>query len=74
VVEPLPQFWPDTPQKQEVFVSELKAAAAQTPLASGIETFLFHRSFPVDARHNAKIFRDQLAHWADKILSGRQAA
>ncbi len=74
VVEPLPQFWPDTPQKQEAFVSELKAAAAQTPLASGIETFLFHRSFPVDARHNAKIFRDQLADWADKILSGRQAA
>jgi acyl-CoA synthetase (AMP-forming)/AMP-acid ligase II len=29
-----------------------------------IETILFHRGFPVDIRHNAKIFREQLARWA----------
>jgi hypothetical protein len=25
---------------------------------------LFHKSFPVDIRHNAKIFREKLALWA----------
>jgi olefin beta-lactone synthetase len=34
-----------------------------------IRTVLFHRSFPVDARHNAKIFREKLAVWATKKLS-----
>ncbi|MBI5657904.1 MAG: AMP-binding protein [Geobacter sp.] len=29
-----------------------------------IATILFHRSFPVDIRHNAKIFREKLAVWA----------
>jgi acyl-CoA synthetase (AMP-forming)/AMP-acid ligase II len=29
-----------------------------------IETILFHRGFPVDIRHNAKIFREKLARWA----------
>jgi acyl-CoA synthetase (AMP-forming)/AMP-acid ligase II len=29
-----------------------------------IETILFHPSFPVDIRHNAKIFREKLAVWA----------
>jgi hypothetical protein len=27
-------------------------------------TVLFHPSFPVDIRHNAKIFREKLAVWA----------
>jgi len=74
VVEPLPQFWPDTPAKHDAFVAELRSIAAQSPLTSDIGTFLFHRSFPVDARHNAKIYRDQLADWADKFISGRKAA
>jgi acyl-CoA synthetase (AMP-forming)/AMP-acid ligase II len=34
-----------------------------------IRTVLFHHSFPVDARHNAKIFRERLAVWATKKLS-----
>jgi acyl-CoA synthetase (AMP-forming)/AMP-acid ligase II len=34
-----------------------------------IQTVLFHRSFPVDIRHNAKIFREQLAVWASRRLS-----
>ena len=29
-----------------------------------IESFLVHRKFPVDIRHNAKIGREQLARWA----------
>lgn len=35
----------------------------------GISTILFHRSFPVDIRHNAKIFREKLARWATRRLA-----
>ena len=38
----------------------------------GIRTVLYHPSFPVDVRHNAKIFREKLAVWAGKeLVSGR---
>jgi len=29
---------------------------------------LFHPSFPVDIRHNSKIFREKLAIWAEKQI------
>jgi hypothetical protein len=28
---------------------------------------LFHHSFPVDIRHNSKIFREKLARWAARV-------
>ena len=31
------------------------------------EHFLFHQSFPVDIRHNAKIFREKIYQKGDKI-------
>ena len=43
---------------------ELLELAAANELTRSIETVLFHRAFPVDIRHNAKIFREQLAVWA----------
>ena len=43
---------------------ELRAMAARDPVTASIRRFYFHHSFPVDARHNAKIFRDRLAAWA----------
>ncbi len=33
-----------------------------------IDTFIFHKSFPVDIRHNAKIFREKLTVQAGRIL------
>ena len=33
-----------------------------------IQEFLFHPSFPVDIRHNAKIFREKLQEWARQCL------
>lgn len=33
-----------------------------------IKQILFHDSFPVDIRHNAKIFREKLALWAEQEL------
>ena len=47
----------------EIF-SDLKQMALQNELTSGIEHFLIHPAFPVDIRHNAKIFREKLSLWA----------
>ncbi len=44
--------------------AELRAIGAADPVTAAIRRFYFHYSFPVDARHNAKIFRDRLAIWA----------
>lgn len=44
--------------------AELLALAARHPHTRSIKTFLFHPAFPVDIRHNAKIFREKLAAWA----------
>lgn len=51
---------------------EVQALAAKSPLTADIEVFLFHRNFPVDIRHNAKIFREKLAIWASKQLAVRK--
>jgi hypothetical protein len=51
---------------QERLFTELRELASANPLTENIEHFLIHRSFPVDIRHNAKIFREQLAAWAAK--------
>ncbi len=49
--------------------NELVGLAQQHELTQDIETVLFHPSFPVDIRHNSKIFREKLAVWAEKKLS-----
>jgi acyl-CoA synthetase (AMP-forming)/AMP-acid ligase II len=43
---------------------ELLALGQRHFHTSGIRHILFHPSFPVDVRHNAKIFREKLAVWA----------
>jgi olefin beta-lactone synthetase len=45
---------------------ELLALGAAHEHTRGIRTILYHPSFPVDVRHNAKIFREKLAAWAAK--------
>ncbi|MGS0690688.1 olefin beta-lactone synthetase [Shewanella sp. 30m-9] len=51
-----------------VLYSELRAIAEQHAQTRGIERFLIHPDFPVDIRHNAKIFREKLAVWAQKQI------
>jgi acyl-CoA synthetase (AMP-forming)/AMP-acid ligase II len=43
---------------------ELLEIAARHNHTRAIRHILFHPSFPVDVRHNAKIFREKLAAWA----------
>ena len=49
---------------QEVIREELRRLGAAHAHTRDIGTFLFHPAFPVDVRHNAKIFREKLAVWA----------
>ena len=57
------------PDKDQIR-KELLEWAQQNEITRDIHTVLFHSSFPVDARHNAKIFREKLAVWAMKRLPG----
>ena len=50
---------------------ELLSMARTNVLTQTIDTIVFHRGFPVDIRHNSKIFREQLAVWAARKLGGR---
>jgi acyl-CoA synthetase (AMP-forming)/AMP-acid ligase II len=54
---------------QEVVRAELRELGARHERTRGIETILFHPAFPVDVRHNAKIFREKLALWAARELA-----
>jgi olefin beta-lactone synthetase len=53
--------WPEIEQ-------ELREQAAKSDITKEIATFFEHPAFPVDIRHNAKIFREQLAVWAKEQL------
>jgi acyl-coenzyme A synthetase/AMP-(fatty) acid ligase len=68
IVEPLQEHWPKGAEQREALLREIRQLAASNPLTAKITTFLLHRSFPVDIRHNAKIFREKLALWAEKQL------
>ncbi|MBI3565338.1 MAG: AMP-binding protein [Elusimicrobia bacterium] len=46
----------------------LQEIGKRSPPAHNVKKFLFHPSFPVDIRHNAKIFREKLAVWAEGEL------
>ena len=49
--------------------AECQALAKRFDRTRHITTFLHHpRPFPVDVRHNSKIFREKLALWADRKL------
>ncbi len=57
-----------TADEQRLF-AELRTLAVGNSLTAAIETFLVHPGFPVDIRHNAKIFREKLAVWAAEQVS-----
>ena len=48
---------------------DLLQLGRNNPATSMIKQVLFHKSFPVDIRHNAKIGREKLAVWAAEKLS-----
>ena len=48
----------------KTLLNDLRQLALQNELTSSITHFLIHPGFPVDIRHNAKIFREKLSQWA----------
>jgi acyl-CoA synthetase (AMP-forming)/AMP-acid ligase II len=52
-------------------LDEVRYLSATSELTKGINYFLVHKNFPVDIRHNAKIFREKLALWAQKKIFPR---
>ncbi len=53
---------------QQRLIEEIKQLAAASSITADIRHFLVHPGFPVDIRHNAKIFREKLAVWAQQKL------
>ena len=52
--------------KKKKIKKELFELAQQNEFTKNIDSILFCKSFPVDIRHNSKIFREKLAIWAEK--------
>lgn len=57
---------------REKLSAELIALAGTDSRTAMIDTVLYHPSFPVDIRHNAKIFREKLAVWAARELQKKR--
>jgi acyl-CoA synthetase (AMP-forming)/AMP-acid ligase II len=53
---------------QEKIRRELLEIGHAYPHTQGIREIIFHPAFPVDIRHNAKIFREKLALWARRQI------
>ncbi|QDT52535.1 4-chlorobenzoate--CoA ligase [Caulifigura coniformis] len=71
VIEPEAGKFPETPAAVAAFRDELLRLGAGSPLTSCIREVMFHRSLPVDTRHNVKIQREALKEWAAAV-SGRR--
>ena len=49
-------------------LAALQETGRRFEVTRSVQEFLCHPGFPVDIRHNSKIFREKLAVWADKKL------
>ncbi len=74
IVEPWPDKRPKSAADAKQLLSELRELGRQHAHTADIADFLIHNSLPVDIRHNAKIFREQLAVWAARRLVHLQRA
>jgi olefin beta-lactone synthetase len=58
--------------KQSLLFEELRELAKSSVITEDIDIFLIHPGFPVDIRHNSKIFREKLTVWAGKKIKPRR--
>ena len=68
IAEPWPEHWPRPPEGERQLLQELQQLALEHEHTRHIHRFFLMRSLPVDIRHNAKIFREKLAIWAENEL------
>jgi acyl-CoA synthetase (AMP-forming)/AMP-acid ligase II len=69
ILEPVRGWMPRGRAAREALIAEVRQLGESSPLTAAIEDFLVHPAFPVDIRHNAKIFREKLAVWAATRLA-----
>ncbi len=60
------------PMSDAELIARMREHAQTYDLTRGISRFLIPPRFPVDIRHNSKIFREQLAVWATRCLRRRR--
>lgn len=63
VIEPEPGKFPESPEDIDRFKRELLQLASTSEITQSIHQIYFHRSLPVDTRHNVKINRELLTEW-----------
>ena len=63
IIEPVERI--KSQEARQNFTAELLERGAKSSLTQSITKVLFHEEFPVDVRHNAKIFREKLSLWAE---------
>jgi acyl-CoA synthetase (AMP-forming)/AMP-acid ligase II len=66
IIEPEKGSFPASKQGEEKFKDELLELSSAYLHCQMIRNILFYKSFPVDIRHNAKIYREKLALWAEE--------
>ncbi len=71
VLEPVRGRIPRDRAAERSLVAEVRRIGAASPVTAPVAEFLVHRAFPVDIRHNAKIFREKLAIWAAARMAGK---
>ena len=55
-------------QEENDLLTQARQLSKNETLISSVEHFLIHKNFPVDPRHNAKIFREKLQEWASSRI------
>lgn len=70
IVEPWPEHSPQNPESVQRLLEGVHERLQRSDLTMAIARshVLLHTGFPVDIRHNAKIFREKLAPWAEQSL------
>lgn len=64
ILEPTLDFNGD----EKKLLHEAMELSEKSQVTDSIKHFLIHKSFPVDIRHNAKIFREKLSIWAQQQM------
>jgi acyl-CoA synthetase (AMP-forming)/AMP-acid ligase II len=68
IIEPHKGTWPKYFWERRRLVKELLEMGGRFEHTKEIKDVLFHKSFPVDIRHNVKISREKLAAWVESRL------
>jgi len=64
IIEPPEGGFPRSPRQKKQMAGDILRIGGPHAEFADIKRVLFHRHFPVDPRHNAKIHREELARWA----------